>query len=81
MKCSLKCLIFLIVIGLTKAHGRLIVMAILGLAGLWMVHLIAQDYDKITKPKSLASVFRNIIKKRSINKQSFDDNVLTRSIV
>lgn len=49
MKHWLKYLIFAIIIGLAKAHHfvRLVILASLGLAGLWMVHTLAQDYNKI----------------------------------
>lgn len=42
-------LIFLGLIGISKAHHfiRVVVLAALGLAGLWMVHTLAQDFNKI----------------------------------
>ncbi|XP_063918604.1 uncharacterized protein LOC135133968 [Zophobas morio] len=42
--------ILLGLIGLSKAHGfiKLVILAALGLAGLWMVHTLAQDYGNIS---------------------------------
>ncbi|PSN38751.1 hypothetical protein C0J52_16954 [Blattella germanica] len=53
-------LLILVFTGLAKAHLhmiKLVVMMVLGLAGMWMIHTLAQDYSTITKPK-LFSVFK-----------------------
>lgn len=45
----LKIIIFAIILGFAKAHNfmRLVILAGLGLAGLWMVHTLAQDFNTI----------------------------------
>lgn len=44
-------------VGGIKAHGfiRIVILGAMGLAGLWMVHNLAQDYNKLQggKPKLL----------------------------
>ncbi|BES99387.1 Hypothetical protein NTJ_12204 [Nesidiocoris tenuis] len=40
-------LLILIAIALVKASVRLIILLVLGLAGLYMLHLLAQDFNKI----------------------------------
>ncbi|XP_018575961.1 uncharacterized protein LOC108914603 [Anoplophora glabripennis] len=49
MKRWLKYLFIATIFGFVKAHQfiRLVILASLGLAGLWMVHTLAQDYNKI----------------------------------
>lgn len=49
MKHWLKYLFIAAIFGFAKAHQfiRLVILASLGLAGLWMVHTLAQDYNKI----------------------------------
>lgn len=44
------CLIFFGLLGVSKAHSfiKLVILAALGLAGLWMVHTLAQDYTTIS---------------------------------
>lgn len=63
----LRCLIFLILFALAKAHGRLIIMAMLGLTGLWMIHLLAQDYQNI-RPVAAVSRLKKLLSKRSTDK-------------
>ncbi|RZC42963.1 hypothetical protein BDFB_002959 [Asbolus verrucosus] len=43
-------LLLLGLISVSKAHGfiKIVILAGLGLAGLWMVHTLAQDYSNIT---------------------------------
>lgn len=60
-----KLLLSFILFQLAKAHGRHIILAIMGLIGLWMTHLLAQDYQNITNPKALISIFSKLISKRS----------------
>lgn len=45
----LKILLFAIILGIAKAHNfvKLVILAGLGLAGLWMVHTLAQDFQNI----------------------------------
>lgn len=45
----LKIIFFSLIIGFAKAHSfvRLVILAGLGLAGLWMVHTLAQDFNNI----------------------------------
>lgn len=49
MKRWFKYIFIVTIIGFAKAHHfvRLVILASLGLAGLWMVHTLAQDYNKI----------------------------------
>ncbi|GJQ65973.1 hypothetical protein Trydic_g4067 [Trypoxylus dichotomus] len=58
--------ILFILFGLAKSHGRIIMMAVLGLMGLWMAHLLAQDYQNI-RPKALISTIGRLLSKRSVN--------------
>lgn len=46
----LRMALLLTILGITKAHHliRVVILAALGLAGLWMVHTLAQDYQHIT---------------------------------
>lgn len=46
----LQILFFILTIGLSRAHHfmKVVILAAMGLAGLWMVHTLAQDYDKIS---------------------------------
>lgn len=45
----LKILLFALTLGFAKAHNfiQLVILASLGLAGLWMVHTLAQDFNSI----------------------------------
>lgn len=45
----LKFILLAIIIGFVKAHNfmKLVILAALGLAGLWMVHTLAQDFNSI----------------------------------
>lgn len=63
----LKCFVLLGIFGLAKSHYfiRLVILATLGLAGLWMVHTLAQDFNLI---QSIDSQNRNIFK-RSIGQE------------
>lgn len=44
---------------------RLILLAAMGLGSLWMLHLIAQDFNKIRQP--VAKLARLLISKRDLN--------------
>lgn len=44
---------------------RIIVLAAMGLGSLWMLHLIAQDYNKIRQP--VAKLARLLISKRDLD--------------
>lgn len=46
----LKILVFALILGIAKAHNfvKLVILAGLGLAGLWMVHTLAQDFNSIS---------------------------------
>lgn len=44
---------------------RIILLAAMGLGSLWMLHLIAQDYNKIRQP--VAKLARLLISKRDLN--------------
>lgn len=44
---------------------RIIMLAAMGLGSLWMIHLIAQDFNKIRQP--VAKLARLLISKRDVN--------------
>lgn len=44
---------------------RIILLAAMGLGSLWMLHLLAQDYNKIRPP--VAKLARLLISKRDVN--------------
>lgn len=46
----LRVALFVAILGITKGHHliKVVILAALGLAGLWMVHTLAQDYQHIT---------------------------------
>lgn len=44
---------------------RIIILAAMGLGSLWMLHLIAQDYNKIRQP--VAKLARLLISKRDLH--------------
>lgn len=70
--------IFLLVLGLGKTHHmiRLVVLAAMGLAGLWMLHTLAQDFNKIynnlqqQQQHSAADPSHKLFVKRSIDNSS-----------
>lgn len=77
-------IVLVVLFGVSKGHHiiRLVILATLGLAGLWMVHTLAQDYQNITAGhngggaggKSEATVeFSKLFSKRSIS-QTTDYN-------
>lgn len=43
-------IVLIVLFGVSKGHHliRIVILAALGLAGLWMVHTLAQDYQNIT---------------------------------
>lgn len=51
---------------------RLILLAAMGLGSLWMLHLIAQDFNKIRQP--VAKLARLLISKRDLNAVSDNGN-------
>ncbi|KAJ8923973.1 hypothetical protein NQ315_006749 [Exocentrus adspersus] len=70
------------IIGFTKAHHfiRLVILASLGLAGLWMLHTLAQDFNRIQSTESSGGDTR--IFKRSVleegNQQINWENILLK---
>lgn len=44
---------------------RIILLAAMGLGSLWMIHILAQDYNKIRQPA--AKLARLLISKRDLN--------------
>lgn len=44
---------------------RIVLLAAMGLGSLWMLHLIAQDFNKIRQP--VAKLARLLISKRDVN--------------
>lgn len=76
-------IVLVILFGVSKGHHiiRLVILAALGLAGLWMVHTLAQDYQNIAAGhhgggggKSETTVeFSKLFSKRSIT-QTTDNN-------
>lgn len=44
---------------------RIIMLVAMGLGSLWMIHLIAQDFNKIRQP--VAKLARLLISKRDVN--------------
>lgn len=69
MKIWLRILIVTLAIGFGKAHHiiRLIILAGLGLAGLWMLHTLAQDFQKIFNKFQQSAPIPKFLLKRSIN--------------
>ncbi|KAF2893702.1 hypothetical protein ILUMI_12475 [Ignelater luminosus] len=73
----LRFIIFLLVLGLGKAHHmiRVVILAAMGLAGLWMLHTLAQDFNKIYNnvqqhQQHPASDISKFLAKRSISNSS-----------
>ena len=62
-------------IGFGKAHVRLMITAILGLVGLWMIHILAQDYQNISQASNTASTIKKLFSKRDVNNCSTTDYV------
>ncbi|KAJ8981815.1 hypothetical protein NQ317_007401 [Molorchus minor] len=59
----LKAALFAITIGFAKAHHfiQLIILAGLGLAGLWMIHILAQDFTNVQSSGGDTKIFKRAI--------------------
>lgn len=49
-------------------HLRILLLAAMGLGAMYMMHILAQDYNKIRKP--VAKLARFLIQKRDLNAAS-----------
>ncbi|XP_071054433.1 uncharacterized protein [Onthophagus taurus] len=59
----LKLLLFLIIIIVVRGHFRLIILTVLGLIGLYLAHILAVDYQNITRP---TQIIKHLLGKRSL---------------
>lgn len=63
-----KLVVFLTLLGVVKAAHKLILLAAIGLATLMMIHVLAQDYNKINKRP--VPMKKSYFFKRSINEHT-----------
>ncbi|KAF5275080.1 hypothetical protein FQA39_LY07017 [Lamprigera yunnana] len=71
-------ILILVIIGFSKAQHfiQLVVLGALGLAGLWLLHTLANDINKFVKPSGiLATKPKFFYAKRSLENQSFNKTV------
>lgn len=90
-KSTLITLLVLIFTGVVKANLhfiRMVVMAAAGLAGMYLIHLLAQDYNKITNrpaataAKALVAAGKALgIFKRSVPNVSSEVNVVSQIVI
>ncbi|KAK9508515.1 hypothetical protein O3M35_006055 [Rhynocoris fuscipes] len=70
------CILIIITLGAVKAHIhmlRMLIMAAAGLAGLYMLHLLAQDFQKIRQSFGRSAGLNTILKTSGIGKRSTSD--------
>lgn len=73
MGALIKLILFLTIIGIAKAAHRLLLLALIGLAALYMLHVLARDYETINKQWQNAQRFaKALFSRRSFNDSEYD---------